>query len=137
MYSCPSTSTTQIVVGWRGVPSLRVGDVDLAGGRECRELCGRGGGHAVLNAVWLCSEVGTDGGATLAMAGVVRSRAVKAARAATAAAIRRLRRSPWARPAGWASSAPKTAMARAPPSCLLVLNAPLAVPAMASGTLLR
>ncbi len=37
--------------------------------------------------------------------------------------------------AGWASSAPKTATARAPPTCRLVLNTPLAVPARCGGTL--
>ena len=66
---------------------------------------------------------------------VVSIRVEAAAPIATTAAITRLRRNPWVKPAGWASSAPNTAMARAPPSWRLVLNTPLAVPASASGTL--
>src|SRR5207247_10190347 len=51
-------------------------------------------------------------------------------------AISRLTRSPWVNVPWCASSAPNTATASAPPTCRLVLNRPLAVPARWPGTLL-
>ena len=56
------------------------------------------------------------------------SRLAAAAASATTAAISKLARTPCRKVARWASSAPKTATARAPPICRLVLNTPLATP---------
>ena len=64
---------------------------------------------------------------------VVRSRLAAAAASAMAAAMARLRRSPWMNPAGWETRAPNRAMASAPPSWRLVLNTPLTVPASGVG----
>src|SRR3954462_9438536 len=62
------------------------------------------------------------------------SRAEAAAASVTTAVITRLVRTPGRKPPAPANSAPNTATASAPPSCRLVLNTPLAVPARWAGT---